>query len=486
MDFRLLTICGVLLTAAVVPAVGAVLCAVILTVQIALMVLRPNLAHLPSRSSAEKHKDLSPRFSVHVATHSEPPELVIRTLAALLDQDWPAKDYEIILMDNNTADPALWKPVEAFCAPHSDRITFLHRTGVAGAKAGALNIALTHTDPRTTHIVTVDADYIVDRSFLGLAAGALTRTSADFVQFPQSYIGTAPWAAGVDAELEEYFRTNAVVADEAEAVLLTGTLCVISKEALIAAGGWSGATTTEDAELGVRLCQAGFAGRFINQVVGKGLLPLSLRDLEKQRYRWCSGNFQTLLKHTGTIFTPAGSVNLHKRLVIVSQLTAWLNLTLVPCLLMTVWLMTGQEHSVAASLAAGIIVLSLCDTAIRVIARGARDGLPLSVVLQALACRIALAPQSARATFDALAGTRLTFLVTDKSGGDAGRLPPLPFHHLLLFAAALLLAGLQPHNPLVIFAVLTLLLPLPAALITDHSLRAYRKTIVSSDMEITA
>lgn len=477
---------GVLVLSALVPAIGVAVCAVIVTIQIALMGIRPILAHLPAQFSVGEHAVKRPHFSVHVATYSEPPELVIRTLRALLDQDWPSNDYDIIVMDNNTVDARLWKPVERFCAKHPDRISFLHRNDVVGAKAGALNIALRHTDPDASHIVTVDADYVVHRNFLSLAAEALDRTGADYVQFPQSYLGTATTAPGVDAELEEYFRANAAMADEAEAVLLTGTLCVISKDALIAAGGWSGATTTEDAELGVRLCQAGFTGRFINQVVGQGLLPLSLKDLEQQRYRWCSGNFQTLLNHIGTILSPAAGFNLHKRLVIVSQLTAWFNLTLIPTFLLMIWLIGRQDPSIATTLAAAIIILTLCDIALRVIGRGVRDGLTLSVILHALACRIALAPQSAKATFDALTGGRLKFIVTDKfgKGTHAAKLPLC--QALLCAIAILLLAGFQPADPSVIVALLTLMLPLPAALVTGHSLRAYRAGLVQAHLEIMA
>lgn len=464
-----------------------VICAAIIAIQIALMGLRPLIACLPARLMAGRQNFASPWFSIHVATHAEPPCLVIRTLRALLDQDWPAERYEIIVMDNNTADPALWKPVERFCAARLDRITFLHRSGVKGAKAGALNIALEHSAPDATHVVTVDADYVVHRDFLSRAAEALHRTGADYVQFPQSYTGTAITAPGIDAELEEYFRTNAAVADEAEAVLLTGTLCVISKQALIAAGAWSGATTTEDAELGVRLCHRGFAGRFINEVVGKGLLPLSLRDLERQRYRWCSGNFQTLLRHARMILTPTGNFNLHKRLVILTQLTAWFSLALVPFVLLTVWLLTGRGHTVAATFAAGAIVLSLGDATIRVVARGLRDRLALWVILHALACRIALAPQSAKATFDALTGSRLKFIVTDKSGETGQASGPLYACHLMIFITSiLLLIGVQPIGPLVVAALLTLLLPLPAALLTDRSLCAYRAAIAPSLTEVSA
>lgn len=487
MELRLVIICGILILSAAVPMFGMVFCAAIVVIQIALMALRPIIACLPMSLPAGRQGFGTPQFSIHVATHAEPPHLVIRTLHALLDQDWPSGGYKIIVMDNNTADPRLWKPVERFCTAHSDRITFLHQMGVSGAKAGALNIALEHTDADATHVVTVDADYVVHRDFLSRAAEALHRTGADYVQFPQSYVATTTTAPGVDAELEEYFRTNAAVADEAEAVLLTGTLCVISKTALIAVNGWSGATTTEDAELGVRLCHAGFIGRFINQIVGKGLLPLSFRDLEKQRYRWCSGNVQTLLRHGRTILTPTGNFNMHKRLVILSQLTAWFSLALVPFALLTVWMLTSQEHTGAATLAAGAIVLSLCDITIRVVARGLRDRQALPVILHALACRIALVPQSAKATFDALTGCRLTFVVTDKSGDRGQVTGPLSACHLMVFATSvLLLISAQPTEPLILAALLALLLPLPAAVLTDTRLRAYRAAIAPPLTEVSA
>jgi cellulose synthase/poly-beta-1,6-N-acetylglucosamine synthase-like glycosyltransferase len=145
--------------------------------------------------------------------------------------------------------------------------------------------------------VTVDADYLTTPDFLSKAAAALARTGADYVQFPQAYLRRNDLAAGVDMALEEYFRSDAHMADGAEAVLLTGTFCVVAKAALMAIGGWSGRKTTEDAELGVRLCRTGYRGRYIADIVGKDRLPLSLRDLGPQRHRWASGNLRTLILH---------------------------------------------------------------------------------------------------------------------------------------------------------------------------------------------
>src|SRR4051794_1163532 len=59
--------------------------------------------------------DAAPRFpfvSLHVPAHNEPPDMVIKTLRSLLAIDYPA--YEIVMLDDNTDDPALWRPVEAF------------------------------------------------------------------------------------------------------------------------------------------------------------------------------------------------------------------------------------------------------------------------------------------------------------------------------------------------------------------------------------
>lgn len=484
---RLLAVSGLLILCVSVPPVGAAVCCVILAFQVILICLRPITAHWPKLAVRAHAPSKAPVFSVHVASHSEPPHMVIRTLRALLNQNWSADSYEIIVIDNNTPDEALWRPVEAYCQTRAAQLKFIHQDGVEGAKAGALNIALAHTRIDASHIVTVDADYIVNDDFLNVAASALARTGADYVQFPQSYLGTSQAAAGIDAELEEYFRSNASVADEAEAVLLTGTLCVISRNALVAVGAWSGATTTEDAELGVRLCNAGFTGRFINQVVGRGLLPFSLSDLEKQRYRWCSGNFQTLLSHFPIIFGRTSALNLHKRLVVISQLTAWFNLALLPAILLLVALLLKQEAPALLNVAAAVIVLSLVDIVLRITGRGIKEARGLRMIFDAVACRLALAPQSAKATLDALLGEKLQFVVTRKSGAEEPLVGRMPFGHLILFSASLFaLIVSHPLDPLVIVALLTLMLPLPAALLTAKSLRSYRAAIVSDKMEIAA
>jgi hypothetical protein len=79
-----------------------------------------------------------PMVSLHVPAHNEPPEMVIETLRSLIRLEYPR--YEVILIDDNTDDESLWRPVEAWCARHG--VKFAHLDDWPGYKSGALNYAL--------------------------------------------------------------------------------------------------------------------------------------------------------------------------------------------------------------------------------------------------------------------------------------------------------------------------------------------------------
>ncbi len=456
-------------------------CVVCVGLQLVLLCLRLWMSRLETIPSRPSINFKQPTYSVHLAIHNEPPAVVIKTLRALAAQDWPAAQYEVIVIDNNTVDPLLWQPVAATCTELGSQFRFYHRMGVIGAKAGALNIALLETRQDASHIVTVDADYVTDPQFLMHAAAALRDTGADYVQFPQAYVGCDRVGAGVDAELEEYFRTNAQMADVAEAVLLTGTLCVISAPALRAAGGWSGHTITEDADMGVRLCQMGFSGRFIGKIVGRGVLPFSLIDLERQRHRWASGNLQTLIAHAPSILSVRGRLGWRRRGAILSQLTAWLNLSLLPVAVLLVVLMTERGGDLLVDVAAASVCLTFADIVGRLAWRGRHDASHPAVVAAAICNRVALAPVSACATLAVLLGRPLTFSVTDKSGVSRGRGTRMPLGSFILFiASAIVLPAAIDTSWLAMLAVLTLLTPFPAAIATARTLDRYRLHVAPS------
>ena len=126
-----------------------------------------------------------PRVSIHVPCYNEPPEMVIETLDALARLDYD--NFEVIVLDNNTPDPEVWRPVEAHCATLGPRFRFFHLDHVKGFKAGALNEALDRTDPDAVYIAVIDSDYQVEPFWLRRALPYFASPEIALVQGPQDY-----------------------------------------------------------------------------------------------------------------------------------------------------------------------------------------------------------------------------------------------------------------------------------------------------------
>jgi hypothetical protein len=74
-------------------------------------------------------------------------------------------------------------------------------------------------------------------------------------------------------------------------------MALIRKSALIDVGGWAEWCITEDAELGLRLLEAGYRAVYTEKSYGKGLMPDSFDAYRKQRYRWAYGAMMILKGH---------------------------------------------------------------------------------------------------------------------------------------------------------------------------------------------
>jgi hypothetical protein len=85
--------------------------------------------------------------------------------------------------------------------------------------------------------------------------------------------------------------------NEANAIIVHGTMCLMRRAALISVGGWSSDTIVEDCDLGLRVLEHGWQIHYTNRRYGHGLLPDTFDAYKKQRYRWAYGGFQILRKH---------------------------------------------------------------------------------------------------------------------------------------------------------------------------------------------
>jgi len=244
-----------------------------------------------------------PKISLHVPACSEPPDVVISTLDALSRLDYP--DFEVLVIDNNTTDPALWQPVEAHCRRLGDRFRFFHLDRWPGAKAGALNFALGQTAADAEIIGIVDADYQAQPEFLRDLIAHFDDPSIGFVQTPHAY---RDWEDNsylrmCSYEYRYFFETTMVSLSEHRSALTVGTMCLLKRRALAEVGGWAEWCATEDSELAIRIHAAGYASIYVNTVYGRGLIPETFAGYKRQRFRWTSGPVQELKRHV-RLFLP--------------------------------------------------------------------------------------------------------------------------------------------------------------------------------------
>ncbi len=237
-----------------------------------------------------------PFVSLHVPAHNEPPDMVIDTLRKLLWLDYP--NYEIILIDDNTDDESLWRPVEQWCRRHA--VKFAHLEDWPGYKSGALNYALRQmTDERAEIIGVVDSDYQLDKAFLRRCAPLFAESWVGFIQTPQDYRGweRARYYRRLYYSYKYFFAVSQPSRNERDGAIFAGTMGLIRRVALEQLGGWDEWCITEDAELSLRLLRAGWTGYTVDHTYGRGIMPLTFEALKGQRYRWCFGGIQILRMH---------------------------------------------------------------------------------------------------------------------------------------------------------------------------------------------
>lgn len=238
-----------------------------------------------------------PLVSLHVPICSEPPEVVERTLQSLRVLRYHR--LEVLVIDNNTKDETLWRPVEDLCRQLGHPFHFFHLEHWPGFKAGALNYALVHTSPEATIVGIIDSDYVVRPDFLSDLVAYFERARIGFVQAPQDYREweCAHFARMCYWEYWQFFAVSMLLRRRRNAILMHGTMVLIRRSALDEVGGWTEECLTEDSELGLRLLAAGYSGIYCHRAYGHGLVPFSFRDYSRQRRRWVTGGVQTLQRH---------------------------------------------------------------------------------------------------------------------------------------------------------------------------------------------
>lgn len=239
----------------------------------------------------------APKVSIHVPCYNEPPHMVKQTLDALAALDYP--NFEVLVIDNNTKDEAVWKPLESYCAELGPRFRFFHLPNWPGYKAGALNFGLRETAPDAGIVGVIDSDYIVEPHWLRATIPYFEKPEIAFVQGPQDYRDASEslFKRMCYWEYAGFFHIGMVQRNERNAIIQHGTMTLIRKQALAGTGGWAEWCICEDAELGLRLFENSYLSVYLPDSMGRGLMPDSFSGYKTQRFRWAYGAVQILKRH---------------------------------------------------------------------------------------------------------------------------------------------------------------------------------------------
>ncbi len=264
-----------------------------------------------------------PFVSVHLACYNEPPEMVIATIDSLARLNY--SNFEVLVLDNNTRDEALWKPLEKRCAELGPRFRFFHLANWPGFKAGALNYGLKVTDPRAQVVGVVDADYVVDPQWLATLIPHFDKHDVAVVQAPQAHRDWEgqPFKRMCNWEFDGFFRIGMHHRNERNALIQHGTMTLVRRSALEEVGGWSEWCICEDTELGLRLIEKGYDTRYVDHILGRGLTPSGFAAIKSQRFRWAFGAMQILKAHLPKMLGRS-RLNLAQRYHFLTGWFAWL------------------------------------------------------------------------------------------------------------------------------------------------------------------
>lgn len=254
-----------------------------------------------------------PHVDVLIATHSEEPELLFKTINGCKHMEYPdPAKVHIYLCDDND------RPEMAQLAQKMG-VGYFGLSGNKFAKAGNLNNALSKTN--SPLVVTFDADMIPRSSFLMktvpyfflpemISEDGVWRKRIEeeldpdykigFVQTPQSFYNPDLFQfnffaeSNIPNEQDYFFKEVNVGRNSSNSAIYAGSNTLISRRALEEVGGIRTKTITEDFATGIDIQAKGYTCFAIDEVLASGLAPDDFPNLLKQRQRWGRGCVQTI------------------------------------------------------------------------------------------------------------------------------------------------------------------------------------------------
>jgi cellulose synthase/poly-beta-1,6-N-acetylglucosamine synthase-like glycosyltransferase/peptidoglycan/xylan/chitin deacetylase (PgdA/CDA1 family) len=229
-----------------------------------------------------------PPVSVIVPAYNEEVGIAaaVRSLAG---NDYP--ELEVIVVDDGSTDGT----AAVVAAIDDPRVRLLRRPNAG--KPAALNTGIAAA--RHDVVVMVDGDTIFEPDTIRNLVGPLEDPSVGAVS-GNTKVGNRPRLLGRWQHIEYVmgFNLDRRMYDVLRCMpTIPGAIGAFRREALAQVGGVSGDTLAEDTDLTMALNRAGWRVVYEESARAWTEAPASLRQLWRQRYRWCYGTMQAMWKH---------------------------------------------------------------------------------------------------------------------------------------------------------------------------------------------
>lgn len=241
-------------------------------------------------------KAFRPTVTVIIPVYNE--EVVIRkTIRAIMKSDYPIT--EILVIDDGSTDNTAGIVTKVFS--FSRKVKLISK--INGGKTSALNLAIRHAIGDI--IITIDADTVFQKS-------TISRLVENFSDPKVAAVSGDCKVGNIINQITLWQHIEYVTANHLEKrafeelnciPIVPGSNSAWRKSVVQELGSYHHDTLAEDAELTLRILNAGYKIRFEDRAISYEEAPETIKDFIKQRDRWSYGVLQVIWKHKKNIFT---------------------------------------------------------------------------------------------------------------------------------------------------------------------------------------
>jgi cellulose synthase/poly-beta-1,6-N-acetylglucosamine synthase-like glycosyltransferase len=285
----------------------------------------------PGKRNCNYHSSF---VSILLPIYNEP-RVVDRLLRACTSFNSP--EYEVVVVDDSN-DGVTTEKLEGWRS--HPRVKVIHRSSREGWKGGALNVGLDFGDPRSTHVLVFDADFVPPKDLVSRFLARFEDDETVVVQGYQRHDLNADenWITkGVRVWHSMY---NMVELNGKQRLGLfspvSGSVYMVRADVLKELGFKE--VTDEDWNLTMRLYENGYKICYDPSLAASGECPSTLRRFFRQHARWAEGHTRTFRNHFLKIWK-CGSLGLKEKVDFVFTGFCFLH-CVMGVVLMAAWLIT--------------------------------------------------------------------------------------------------------------------------------------------------